>query len=128
MNIKRIFGLLTIACAITLMCGFSSCSEKPDEDLIFSYTANGNISASSGDAVESLFCIAEYSEAIAKVLGQTFSMTERDKDVINACDDVFLKHRINHPEWKGYVEIEKSRVGILGEKLSSVVLKTYKYE
>lgn len=125
---KRIFGLLAIVSAITLMFSLSSCSEKIDEDLIFSYTANGNISASSGDVFGSLYCITDYTEAITTVLGQTFSMTERDKDVINACDAVYQKHRANHPEWKGYVEIEKSKVGILGETVSSVVIKTYKYE
>jgi len=128
MKIKRIFGLLAIASAITLMFGFSSCSETTEEDLIFSYTANGNISASSGDVFGSLYCIAEYSEAINDVLGQTFSLTERDKDVITACDAVYKKHRTNHPEWKGYVEIKKSKVNNLGEAVTSVVLKRYKYE
>ncbi|MGI6370322.1 MAG: hypothetical protein GX372_01770 [Ignavibacteria bacterium] len=128
MKIKRISWFLAIVSAITFLFGFSSCSEVENENIIFAYRANGNISASSGDALEALFCIPYYTEAITKLLGESYSMTERDKDVISACDAVFSNHRTKHPTWKGYVEIEKSKIGTSGDIISSVVIKTYKYE
>lgn len=129
MKIKRISWFLAIVCAITFLFGFSSCSEVENENIIFAYRANGNISsASSSDAFEALFCFSHYTEAITKLLGESYSMMERDKDVISVCDAVFSNHRTKYPTWKGYVEIEKSKIGASGDIISSVVIKTYKYE
>jgi len=128
MKIKRISWFLAIVCAVTFAFGFSSCSEVENENIIFAYRANGNISASSGDALEALFCIPHYTEAITKLLGESYSMTERDKDVISVCDAVFSNHRTKYPTWKGYVEIEKSKIDASGDIISSEVIKTYKYE
>lgn len=119
-----------VVCTMTMAFNFTACSE--DDDIspitIITYRANGSISASSSDAFEALFAITDYTDAITKVLGNNYTTTERDKDVVSACDAVYQNHRTKHPTWKGYIEIEKSKVGHSGEILSSEIIKSYNYE
>lgn len=129
MKLKKFLkGLFAFVFAVTMAFNFTACSENDDIITIITYTANGNMSASSSDAWGAMFAIPEYNEAIAKVLGDNYTTTEMDKEVISACDAVFKNHRTNHPSWKGAVEIEKSKIGTYGEIVSSSVIKTYIYE
>lgn len=129
MKTKRLYWVLAvIVCAAALLFGLKLCSEEQDESVIFTYIANGNVSASGDDAFSSLACIPDYTEAITDVLGDKYSMTEIDEDVISSCDAVFTAHRTNHPTWEGTVEIEKSKIGPSSKVLSKEVIKTYKYE
>ncbi len=121
-------SLLFVVCTMTMALNFTACSEDDDVSTIITYTAKGNISDSSSAALEAMFAIAEYNEAITKELGNYYFDTAKDNEVISICDVVYQSHRTNHPTWKGYVEIEKSEVGASGDVISSTVIKTYKYE
>ncbi|MBR2016357.1 MAG: hypothetical protein IKA00_03520 [Prevotella sp.] len=125
---KLLKSLLFVVCTMTMALNFTACSEDDDVSTIITYTAKGNISASSSDALESMFAIADYTEAIKKELGSYYFDTAKDNEVISICDAVYQNHRTNHPTWKGFVEIEKSETGASGEIISSTILKTYKYE
>lgn len=125
---KFLKGVFVVFCAITMALNFTACSEEDDVSTIITYTAEGNLTASSNDAFEAIFGITDYTEAITNVLGNNYTTEERDKDVIAACDAVYNNHRINHPTWKGYIEIEKGKVGTSGDIVSSTIIKTYRYE
>lgn len=121
-------SLLFVVCTMTMALNFTACSEDDDVSTIITYTAKGNISDSSSAALEAMFAIAEYNEAITNELGSYYFDTAKDNKVISICDVVYQNHRTNHPTWKGYVEIEKSEVGASGDVISSTIIKTYKYE
>ncbi len=125
---KLLKSLLLFVCSMTMALNFTACSEDDDLITLVTYTVKGNISASSSDALESMFAIADYTEAIKKELGNYCFNTEKDNEVISVCDVVYQNHRTNHPTWKGVVEIEKSKVGTSGDVVSSTIIKTYKYE
>lgn len=120
--------LFFFVCTMTMAFNFTACSEDDDVSTIITYTAKGNLSASSGDALESMFAIADYTEAITKELGSYHFNTEKDNEIISICDVVYQKQRTNHPTWKGIVEIEKSKIGTSGDIVSSAIIKTYKYK
>lgn len=91
---------------------------------IITYQAFGTLS---GD-LSSLLAVPAYSEAIRKVIGESIT-SEKDNEVIAACDAVYEDHRKNHPAWKGTIEIHKIRgTSSSTETLPSTVIKTYKYE
>ena len=125
---KLLKSLLFVVCTMTMALNFTACSEDDDVSTIITYSAKGNISDSSSDALGAMFAIADYTEAITKELGSYHFNTEKDNEVISICDVVYQNHRTNHPTWKGIVEIEKSEVGASGDVISSTVIKTYKYE
>ncbi len=118
--------LLLVVITMTMALNFTSCSEEDEPGLIV-YSANGNLSASGSDAFDALFGIAEYNEAIKNTLGENYTTSEKDKEVIAACDAVYKKHKSNHPSWKGSVEIIKSKVSVSGEASVGEVIKTYNY-
>ena len=98
---KLLKSLLFVVCTMTMALNFTACSEDDDVSTIITYTAKGNISASSSDALESMFAIADYTEAIKKELGSYYFDTAKDNEVISICDAVYQNHRTNHPTWKG---------------------------
>ena len=122
---KLLKSLLLFVCSMTMALNFTACSDDDDLITLVTYTVKGNISASSSDALESMFAIADYTEAIKKELGNYCFNTEKDNEVISVCDVVYQNHRTNHPTWKGVVEIEKSKVGTSGDVVSSTIIKTY---
>lgn len=129
MRLKRIFkGLVTALYAMLIAFGVSSCSNEDDVIYAYLYSPKGGVSASSSDALISMYAIADYTEAITNGLGNYYFNSEKDNEVISICDVVYQNHRTNHPTWKGVVEIEKSKIDSAGEILSSVVIKTYNYE
>lgn len=130
MKVEKFFkNLFFVVFAMTMTFNLTSCSDDDDDNSnVIVYTAKGNISASSNEALGALLGISDYTSAITKVLGNSYTMTEKDNKVISACDAVFNSHRTNHPTWKGKVEIEKDEVDSSGGIVSSVVIKTYLYE
>ena len=121
-------SLLFVVCTMTMALNFTACSEDDDVSTIITYSAKGNISDSSSDALGAMFAIADYNEAITNELGSYYFDTVKDNEVISICDAVYQNHRTNHPTWKGTVEIEKSSIEASGDVISSTIIKTYKYE
>ena len=116
-------SLLAILCTVALAVNFTSCVEDADDfDSVLIYRASGSISGDGG----ALFAITDYSEAINEIVGDIYSSKEMDKEVVAACDVVY--HKAKHPTWSGSVKIEKSKINISGDIVSSTTLKTYKYD
>ncbi|MBQ4162247.1 MAG: hypothetical protein IJD84_05085 [Parabacteroides sp.] len=120
--------LMAITCMMVMMFSFNSCSDDDDTMILITYTAKGSLSASGSDALDAIFGVADYTDAITRVLGDSYTTTEKDSEVVSACDAVFQKHRTNHPTWKGQIEIEKSKIETSGNIVSNTIIKTYKYE
>lgn len=65
-----------------MVLNFTACSEEEDGvSTIITYIAKGSISASSSDAIDSAFAIADYTEAITDELGSYYFNTEKDNEV-----------------------------------------------
>lgn len=118
--------LLFVVFTMTMALNFTSCSEEDEPGLIL-YSATGNLSASGADAFDALYGIAEYNEAIKNTLGDTYTTSNKDNEVIAACDAVYEMHQSKQNTWKGKVEIKKSKVSISGETSVGEVIKTYNY-
>ena len=118
-------SLLAILCTVALAVNFTSCEEDADDlDTVLIYRASGSISGDGG----ALFAITDYSEAINEIVGDIYSSKAMDKEVVAACDVVYQNHKAKHPTWSGSVKIEKSKINISGDIVSSTTLKTYKYD
>ena len=88
---KLLKSLLFVVCTMTMALNFTACSEDDDVSTIITYTAKGNISASSSDALESMFAIADYTEAIKKELGSYYFDTAKDNEVISITE-LIIQH------------------------------------
>ena len=127
MKVQKFFKtLLLVVFTMTMALNFTSCSEEDEPGLIV-YTATGNLTASGADAFDALYGIAEYNEAIKNTLGENYTSSNKDNEVIAACDAVYEMHQSKHPSWTGKVEIKKSKLSILGETTTGEVIKTYNY-
>lgn len=127
MKVQKFFKtLLLVVFTMTMALNFTSCSEE-DEPGLYVYTATGSLSASGSDAFNALLGIAEYTEAIKNTLGDNYTTTSKDDEVIAACDAVFENHKTNHPSWTGKVDIRKSKVNVSGEANVGEIIKTYNY-
>ena len=101
-----------------------------DELYVVTYGTATSLTASGEDALSVVKAISDYSTALNQVMGGSFCTTDKDAEVIKACDKVFEKHQALYPSLKGYVEIRKT-VGTTSspdEELPSTVVKTYTYE
>lgn len=127
MKVQKFFKtLLLVVFTMTMALNFTSCSEE-DELGLYVYTATGNLTASGADAFDALYGIAEYNEAIKNTLGENYTSSNKDNEVIAACDAVYEMHQSKHPSWTGKVEIRKSNVIVSGEATFIKVIKTYNY-
>ena len=127
MKVQKFFKtLLLVVFTMTMALNFTSCSEE-DEPGLYVYTATGSLSASGSDAFNALLGIAEYTEAIKNTLGDNYTTTSKDDEVIAACDAVYEMHQSKHPSWTGKVEIRKSNVIVSGEATFIKVIKTFDY-
>lgn len=127
---KFLKGLFTFVCVMMLASSITSCEKEEDPGTYYYYSASGEISSTSSDmneSLSSLFAIPEYNEAIVKKLGQNFILGEHDSEVIDACDEVYKKHKREHSSWQGHVEIHRSKVDTEGNTFDTKVLKTYNY-
>lgn len=121
------FFFVIVAMVCSMAVTMTSCSSDDDEvtDLV-SYEASGTLSASnSTDALEAIFGISQYTEAIKEALGGDYVSSDKDKEVISACDAVYQNHRTNHPSWEGKITIRKYRVS--SSESEGTVVKTYTY-
>ncbi len=126
--LKNLQVLFFIVCTMIMTLNLTSCSKDDDVSTIITYTAKGTMSSSSDDAFGAMFAISDYTEAITKGLGSYYFDTEKDTEVISVCDVVYQRHRKNHPNWNGHIEIEKTKTDSSGKVVMNTIIKTYKYE
>lgn len=127
--LKRIIFFVWV---VTLLAGFTACSSEEDNGLyVVTYSAGGTLSATGFDnTLVTLKVIADYNTTIGQVMGGSFCTADKDKEIIEACDKIFEKHKTQYTNAKGLVNIEKT-IGTTSspdEELPSTTLKTYKYE
>ena len=131
MKTKDVFKRMALLVwVMALAIGFTACSSDDDELYVVTYSTATSLTASGEDALSVVKAISDYSTALNQVMGGSFCTTDKDAEVIEACDKVFEKHQALYPSLKGYVEIRKT-VGTTSspdEELPSTVVKTYTYE
>ena len=132
MKTKDVFKRMALLVwVMALAIGFTACSSDDDELYVVTYDTATSLTASGEDALSApVNAISDYSTALKQVMGGSFCTTDKDAEVIEACDKVFEKHQTLYPSLKGYVEIRKT-VGTTSspdEELPSTVVKTYTYE
>lgn len=116
---------------VALLVGFSACSSEDDELYVVTYDVAGSLTAVGGDdPLITIKVITDYSTVLDQVMGGSFCTTDKDAEIIEACDQVFEKHKTQYTNVYGSVEIRKT-VGTMSspdDELPSTVLKTYNYE
>lgn len=131
MKTKDVFKRMAmLVWVMALAVGFTACSSD-DETYVVTYDVASSLTASGDvDPLIAVKAATDYSTALDQVMGGSFCTTDKDAEIIAACDEVFSKHKTQYPTLKGYVEIRKT-VGTVtspDEELPSTVLKTYNYE
>lgn len=132
MKMKDVFKRMALLVwVMALAAGFTACSSDDDEPYVVTYDVAASLTASEGDdPLASAKAATDYDAVISQVMGGIFCTTDKDAEIIAACDEVFEKHKTQYPFLKGYVEIRKT-VGITtspDEELPSTVIKTYNYK
>lgn len=115
---------------MTLTLFMTSCSKESDErNNVVSYSASGSIhyigtDISGESAIEAGMAVPDYVSAIKSVVGD-YNTSEKDAEVIAACEKVYQKHLAKNPKWSGEVTITKY-VGLTDN--TGTTIKTYTYK
>ncbi len=118
-----LMAAVALICMTITCVAFTACSNNTDErESIISYSATGTVNAV--DDMSALFAVASYNSAIKNVVPD-YGTTEKDAEVIAACDKVYADHTANHPNYRGTVTITKFK-GI--DDKTGTTLKTYEYK
>lgn len=118
---KKISAFAVMLCCILASTCFLSCSSEDDETTMYTYRAEGNIS---GTSIASLFLITDYTAAIQNVIGESYTTSNKDKDVIAACDAVYAKHQQSTIKASGQITIKRYTIG---KDDQGTAIKTYDY-
>lgn len=124
--IKYLFASIAMIAVASLL--LTSCNTKEEKTYIYTYVADGQVSAS--DDPSSAMAIPIFNEEIEELLGgASYSLTEKDDEVIAACDALYETLKPEHPKWKGEVKILKyiSDAGTDAESIKGTTIKTYSF-
>lgn len=128
MKLRNLFNSLLLIVGLALVSTpITSCSDDDDTLIIISYHANGSLSGTTAEALEIPYAYVDYNEAIEDVFGSTYTTSENDKAVIEACDAVYAIHCEKYSTWDGYIEIMKTKTDENGATVSDDMLKRYEY-
>lgn len=115
-------------CVAVMAIGLTSCSEEESEGVQFIvYASEPTIGIMGDTGLEILMAVMDdYDKALKQVMGGDYCMSDKDKEVIAACDKVFQSHQSKYSQIEGTVDIRKmSSSSPLSE---GTVIKTYTYE
>lgn len=124
--IKYLFA--SVAMFATACILLNSCNTEDETVTVYAYAADGQISAV--DDMSASMAIPYFNTEIEKVLdGVNYSPTEKDNEVIAACNALYETLKQEHPAWGGEVRIIKyiSTSGTDPEIDKGTTLKTYTF-
>lgn len=124
---KKAIKFLIFAAALAIFgSALTSCTSEETETVIYSYTANGNISATNDPGAT--FIIPEFNQEIQNVLGGVnYSLTEMDSEVIAACDAMYERAKAEHPGAQGEITINKNTSTTDNPHGEDTTLRTYTF-
>ena len=133
---KVLKAFIMLVCAGSMLAAVSSCEGNEDTQEVISYYADGNVSTvSSSDGNYYDRGLTDYNDAIKELLGGVNYVigSNRDSDVIAACNAVYERHLGENLNLKGTVKIHKATGSQSDsssdseESLPSTVIAKYTY-
>ena len=127
MKIKRTLkSLAALMCAAVMAVSLAACSDNAEvmAQLIM-YTSEPAIGIMGDGSIEIMMAVIDdYDNALKEVMGGDYCTTDKDKEVIAACDKVFQSHQSKYPQVEGTMSIRKTFVISSSE---GTIIKTYTY-
>lgn len=128
MKIKRTSkSLAALMCAAVMAVSLAACSDNEEVTAqLIMYTSEPAIGIMGDGSIEILMAVIDdYDNALKEVMGGDYCTTDKDKEVIAACDKVFQSHQSKYPQVEGTMSIRKTFVISSSE---GTIIKTYTYE
>ena len=121
-------SLAALMCVAVMAMGLTACSEEESEGIhVIVYTYDPTLSATGMDGLAIISTVlGDYSNALKQAMGGDYCMTEKDTEVIAACDKVFQSHQNKYSQLKGSITILKTITNSPSSEAGTVI-KTYTY-
>lgn len=127
MKTKSIWGgMAALMCVVVMAVGLASCSEEKNEMQLIMYTSDPVIGVMGDGGLEIIMAVIDdYDTALKQVMGGDYCTTNKDEEVIAACDKIFQSHQSKYPQVEGTMSIRK--IVSSSEPSEGTIIKTYTY-
>lgn len=121
-------SLAALMCVAVMAIGLTACSEEEGEGIqIIVYTSEPTIGIMGDTGLEILMAVIDdYDKALKQAMGGDYCMSDKDEEVIAACDKVFQSHQSKYSQIEGTMDIRKTSSS--SPSSEGTIIKTYTYE